>query len=80
MGALGGSAVPYERGTPVGLGQLLRSCRGGGQEAWPFYRKKSGVRLCWELEEPKGPNAGGGPALLVAQSRSVARVTGVPLS
>ena len=25
------------------------------QEAWPFYRTISGVRLCWELEEPKGP-------------------------
>ena len=24
-------------------------------EAWPFYRTISGVRLCWELEEPKGP-------------------------
>ena len=22
--------------------------------AWPFYRKISGVRLCWALEEPKG--------------------------
>ena len=25
------------------------------KEAWPFYRTISGVRLCWELEEPKGP-------------------------
>ena len=25
------------------------------KEAWPFYRTTSGVRLCWELEEPKGP-------------------------
>ena len=24
------------------------------KEAWPFYRTSSGVRLCWELEEPKG--------------------------
>ena len=24
-------------------------------EAWSFYRTISGVRLCWELEEPKGP-------------------------
>ena len=23
--------------------------------AWPFYRTISGVRLYWELEEPKGP-------------------------
>jgi len=26
------------------------------KEAWSFYRTISGVRLCWELEEPKGPN------------------------
>jgi len=25
------------------------------KEAWPFYRTISGVRLCWELEEPNGP-------------------------
>jgi len=25
------------------------------KEAWTFYRTISGVRLCWELEEPKGP-------------------------
>ena len=25
------------------------------KEAWSFHRKKSGVRLCWELPEPKGP-------------------------
>ena len=25
------------------------------KEAWHFYRTSSGVRLCWELEEPKGP-------------------------
>ena len=25
------------------------------KEAWPFYRTISGVRLCWELKEPKGP-------------------------
>ena len=34
-------------------------CTGGldviRKEAWPFYRTSSGVRLCWELEEPKGP-------------------------
>ena len=34
-------------------------CTGGldviRKEAWPFYRTISGVRLCWELEEPKGP-------------------------
>ena len=34
-------------------------CTGGAdvirKEAWSFYRTSSGVRLCWELEEPKGP-------------------------
>ena len=25
------------------------------KEAWPLYRTISGVRLCWKLEEPKGP-------------------------
>ena len=34
-------------------------CTGGldviREEAWPSYRTRSGVRLCWELEEPKGP-------------------------
>ena len=25
------------------------------KEAWPFYRTISGVRLCWEREEPEGP-------------------------
>ena len=25
------------------------------KEAWPFYKTISGVRLCWVLEEPKGP-------------------------
>ena len=25
------------------------------KEAWPFYRTISGVRLCWDLEEPEEP-------------------------
>jgi hypothetical protein len=29
------------------------------KEAWCFYRTISGVHLCWELEEPKGPNGPG---------------------
>ena len=29
------------------------------KEAWSFYRTSSGVRLCWELEEPKGPKGSG---------------------
>ena len=24
-------------------------------DAWSFYKTISGVRLCWELEEPEGP-------------------------
>jgi len=31
------------------------------EEAWPFYRTISGVRLYWVLEEPKGPNEPKGP-------------------
>ena len=34
--------------TPGGLDVIRK-------EAWTFYRTISGVRLCWELEEPKGP-------------------------
>ena len=38
-------------------GTLL--CTGGldviRKEAWRFYRTSSGVRPCWELEQPKGP-------------------------
>ena len=52
--------VSYERGTPVG--GWGGACSGTAWrrkeafvEAWPFYRTSSGVRLCWELEEPKGP-------------------------
>ena len=41
------SRIPatYERGTPVEW----------RKEAWSFYRTISGVRLCSELEKPKGP-------------------------
>ena len=38
-------------------GSVAILCAGGldaiRKEAWPFYRTISGVRLCWELEEPK---------------------------
>ena len=38
---------------------MLILCTGGAgvirKEAWPFYGTISGVRLSWELEEPKGP-------------------------
>ena len=37
----------------------LKFCTGGPdviqKQAWPFYRTISGARLCWELEESKGP-------------------------
>ena len=46
------------------------NCTGGSdvirKEAWSFYRTISGVRLCWELEEPKGPK--GPPGLLFARN------------
>ena len=29
------------------------------KESWSFFRTIFGVRLCWELEEPKGPNGRG---------------------
>jgi len=35
---------------------MTLGCNGAiRKEAWPFYRTIAGVRLCWELEEPKGP-------------------------
>ena len=33
------------------------------KEAWLFYRTISGVRLCWELEEPERPKGPGEPGL-----------------
>jgi len=49
---------PFEDTLLAGSAAIL--CTGGldviRKEAWPFYRTISGVRLCWELEEPKGPN------------------------
>ena len=39
------------------------------KEAWSFYRTSSGVRLCWELEEPKGPKG-------ILQRRSVEEAAG----
>ena len=64
-------AVSYERGTLVCIGYrgsvnatghrfLPRSSAPGGlnviqKEAWLFCRTSSGVRLCWELKEAKGP-------------------------
>ena len=45
----------------LALGSAAILCTGGldldvtRKEAWSFHRTISGVRLCWELEEPKGP-------------------------
>ena len=39
---------PGRASAPGGLNVIRK-------EAWPFYRTISGVRLCWELEEPEGP-------------------------
>ena len=46
--ACGGSAAILCTGGP----DVIR------KEAWPFYRTISGVRQCWELEQPKGPKGG----------------------
>ena len=45
---------------------LNRGACGIRKEAWPFYRTSSGVRLCWELEEPKGPKGMGRMAAVLA--------------
>jgi len=49
-------------------------CTGGRdvirKEAWHFYRTSSGVRLCWELVEPKGSKGVG------YESEGVARPAG----
>ena len=49
---------PFEDTLLAGSAATL--CTGGGldvirKEAWLSYRISSGVRLCWELEEPQGP-------------------------
>ena len=48
---------PFEDTLLAGSAATL--CTGGldviRKEAWSFYRTISGVRLCWELEEPEGP-------------------------
>ena len=50
-------------------------CTGGldviRKEAWPFYRTSSGVRLCWELEEPKGPKGWGKRPLSLASLQAL---------
>ena len=46
------------------------------KEAWPFHRTRSGVRLCWELEEPKGPKID--VAVTITRRAAVARHSGRP--
>ena len=52
-----GNSHPFQ--DTVLAGSAAIPCTGGldvvRKEAWPFYRTISGVRICWELEEPKGP-------------------------
>ena len=59
---------PFEDILSAGCAAIL--CTGGldviRNEAWPFYRKKSGVRLGWELEEPQGPKGPAPPNHLVS--------------
>ena len=60
--------------------RLPRSSVQGGadvirKEAWPFYRTISGVRLCWELEEPKGPK---GPSAPISAGFVLGQVNLVP--
>ena len=42
------------------------------KEAWPFYRTISGVRLCWELEEPQEPTGTRGSQNLCLRVRDQA--------
>jgi len=53
----GPNSHPFEEYPSAGSAAILRT--GGAdvirKEAWSFYRTISGVRLCWELEEPQGP-------------------------
>ena len=60
----GPNSRPFEDTLLAGSAAIL--CTGGldviRKEAWSFYRAISGVRLCWELEEPKGRRLGEQPA------------------
>ena len=57
----GPNSHPFEDYPLAGSAAIL--CTGGlaviPKEAWPFYRTISGVRLCWEVEQPEGPKGGG---------------------
>ena len=45
------------------------------KEAWLFYRKSSGVRLWWVLEEPRGPKGHDGREQLRKLERLFQRYT-----
>ena len=52
------------RGMLLSFGSWRRAQGSGGpdvvrNEAWSFYGTIFGVRLCWELEGPKGPKGSG---------------------
>ena len=53
-GSPGSSVVAYLFHTTA-LGYRGRQCGFDKSTKAPFYRTSSGVRLCWELKEPKGP-------------------------
>jgi len=57
----GPASAPSREDQPTLYPVAAILCTGGAdvirKEEWSSYRKKSGVRLCWELEESKGPKA-----------------------
>ena len=48
------------------------------KEAWTFYRTISGIRLCWVLEEPKGPKGLLVPVRVLEPAAHPGRVEQVP--
>ena len=45
------------------------------KEAWPFYRTLFGVRLRWELEQPKGPKGAGANCAVKLITESIPEVS-----
>ena len=71
IGALMGAQVYNSQGTHQGEGEREAHSDLGFdsfKKAEPSCKISSSVRLCWELEEPKGPN-GFAEAALGTQSR-----------
>ena len=58
-GRLTGSVQSTCAAERVSSAEEARAKMPSSKEAWPFYKAISGVRLCWELEEPKGPQGQG---------------------